>query len=385
MSTPRRVMVLGASGSIGKNTLAVIRKFPGDFTVTALSVSKSIDMLAAEVKRFRPKAVHIDRVDAAEEFEKKTRFRGTVYRGPEGLTAMIRDVASDLIVNSLVGSAGFLPTVTAIECGADVALANKETLVAGGDIIMPFAKERGVSIIPIDSEHSAIFQIVRHFRDVPIHKLILTASGGPFRTLPAKALARVTPKDALKHPTWNMGAKISIDSATMMNKGLEVIEAHHLFGIPFEKIEVVIHPQSVIHSLVEFVDGEIYAQMGPTDMRYPIQNALTYPRILPTPFHRLDLTTLTEMNFYPPDMKKFPMLAHAYRFGKKGGAAAVAFNAANEVCVGAFLAGSIRFTDIPAVTAKIAARFSAKKLTVEGIMQTDHKARRMADEEIGIL
>ncbi|MBI4979854.1 MAG: 1-deoxy-D-xylulose-5-phosphate reductoisomerase [Spirochaetes bacterium] len=379
----KSVLILGSTGSIGKSTLSVLRAFPGKFAVAGLSAAKSITLLAEQVKEFKPKAVHIADADAYTAFMKHYRFRGLrVYSGDDGLVRLVRETKCALVLNALVGSAGFQPTVAAIEKGVDVALANKETLVMGGDIIMPLAKKNGVNIIPVDSEHSAIFQILRHFKGVGIHKLILTASGGPFRTLPKNKFSRITVARALKHPTWSMGSKISIDSATMMNKGLEVIEAHHLFGIPYDRIEVVVHPQSIIHSLVEFVDGEMYAQMGPTDMRYPIQNALTYPDIKPTPFHRLDITKIGELQFFPPDLKKFRMLALAYRFGEQGGSAPAVFNAANEIAVAAFLGERIRFTDIPRVAAAVTGRFPRRRLTPENIIGVDRDARSMAAKEV---
>ena len=280
------------------------------------------------------------------------------------------------VVNALTGYAGFLPTVEAIKKGKTIALANKETLVVGGDIINQLLKEHNASLIPIDSEHSAIFQMLRHFPKTSLSKVIITASGGPFFRTPKEELKNVTVEMALKHPTWAMGSKITIDSATMMNKGFEVIEAHHLFNLDYDKIETIIHPQSLIHSMIEMNDGEIYAQIGKNDMRLPIQHALTYPEIRNTPFEKLKLYEHSEINFYKMDFDKFVMLRLAYECGKKGGLYPCVLNAANEICVYSFLQKKIGFTDIFDIVSKVCGRKINVPLTIDNIINMDSEIRK---------
>lgn len=379
----KKVLILGSSGSIGQNALNVIRKFPYDFEVSGLAVNKSIGLLNEQAQTFGPKSVYIADVESVKDFYELGEHKDLkIYTGEDGLCDIVRETDYDLLLNALVGSVGFLPTLEAVKRGKNIALANKETLVMGGEIIMPLAKENEVEIIPVDSEHSAIFQILRHFTNVDIHKMILTASGGPFFNQDKSELSNVSVKDALAHPTWSMGSKISIDSATMMNKGLEVIEAQHLFGIEYEKIQIVIHPQSLVHSLVEFSNGEMYAQMGPTDMCFPIQNALTYPAIRETPFERLDLSKSTEMNFYPHDPDSFPMPALAYKYGKEGGIMPTVLNSSNEICVYAFLDNQISFLDIPRIVEEVCGSFENKETTVENLIKADKEARAKAREYV---
>lgn len=389
----KKVLILGSTGSIGNNTCSVIREFKNDFEIVALSTNSKTDILKKQIEEFNPKTVNISSKEALNNF-KKNSFKNQknkikIHEG--NIAEFVRDTNFDILVNALTGYAGFLPTIEAIKKGKIIALANKETLVVGGDIINELLKKYNSSLIPIDSEHSAIFQILRHFKDAPISKVIITASGGPFLKTPKEELKTVTVEMALKHPTWNMGGKITIDSATMMNKGFEVIEAHHLFNLDYDKIETIIHPQSLIHSMVEFVDGEIYAQIGKNDMRLPIQHALTYPEIRNTPFEKLKLYEHSEINFYKMDFDKFVMLKLAYKCGKKGGLYPCVLNAANEVCVYSFLEKKIGFTDIFDIVQKICERRIYDKiynkkidipLTIENIINTDREVREETSKEI---
>lgn len=389
----KKILILGSTGSIGNNTCSVIREFKNDFEIVALSTNSKTDILKKQIEEFNPKTVNISSKEALNNF-KKNSFKNQknkikIHEG--NIAEFVRDTNFDILVNALTGYAGFLPTIEAIKKGKIIALANKETLVVGGDIINELLKKYNSSLIPIDSEHSAIFQILRHFKDAPISKVIITASGGPFLKTPKEELKTVTVEMALKHPTWNMGGKITIDSATMMNKGFEVIEAHHLFNLDYDKIETIIHPQSLIHSMVEFVDGEIYAQIGKNDMRLPIQHALTYPEIRNTPFEKLKLYEHSEINFYKMDFDKFVMLKLAYKCGKKGGLYPCVLNAANEVCVYSFLEKKIGFTDIFDIVQKICERRIYDKiynkkinipLTIENIINTDREVREETLKEI---
>lgn len=378
----KKVLILGSTGSIGNNTCSVIREFKNDFEIVALSTNSKTDILKKQIEEFNPKTVNISSKEALNNF-KNQKNKIKIHEG--NIAEFVRDTDFDILVNALTGYAGFLPTIEAIKKGKIIALANKETLVVGGDIINELLKKYNSSLIPIDSEHSAIFQILRHFKDAPISKIIITASGGPFLKTPKEELKTVTVEMALKHPTWNMGGKITVDSATMMNKGFEVIEAHHLFNLDYDKIETIIHPQSLIHSMVEFVDGEIYAQIGKNDMRLPIQHALTYPEIRNTPFEKLKLYEHSEINFYKMDFDKFVMLKLAYECGEKGGLYPCVLNAANEVCVYSFLDKKIGFTDIFDIVQKICEIYNKKidiPLTIENIINTDREVREETLKEI---
>ncbi len=379
----KKVLILGSTGSIGNNTCSVIREFYNDFEIVGLSTNSKIDILKNQIKEFNPKKIHISSKSALNDLKNNLEEKNIIYEG--NISEFVRDMEFDILVNALTGYAGFLPTVEAIKKGKIVALANKETLVVGGDIINDLLKKYNASLIPIDSEHSAIFQILRHFKDAQVSKVIITASGGPFFRTPKEELKNVTVEMALKHPTWNMGGKITIDSATMMNKGFEVIEAHHLFNLDYDKIETIIHPQSLIHSMVEFVDGEIYAQIGKNDMRLPIQHALTYPEIKTTPFEKLKLYEHSEINFYKMDFDKFVMLKLAYDCGKKGGLYPCVLNAANEICVYSFLEKKIGFTDIFDIVQKICNREIDIPLTIENIIKTDGEIREETLKEIELL
>ncbi|KLI41229.1 1-deoxy-D-xylulose 5-phosphate reductoisomerase [Brachyspira hyodysenteriae] len=371
----KRILLLGATGSIGLNTYSVVCKFRNEFEIVGMSTNSKIDILSNLCDDLKPKTVNISDKIAENIFKDYDCAKDlSIYEGT--IADFVKDTDFDILVNALTGYAGFLPTVEAIKKGKTIALANKETLVVGGDIINQLLKEYKASLIPIDSEHSAIFQMLRHFPKESLSKVIITASGGPFFRTPKEELKNVTVEMALKHPTWSMGNKITIDSATMMNKGFEVIEAHHLFNLDYDKIETIIHPQSLIHSMIEMNDGEIYAQIGKNDMRLPIQHALTYPEIRNTPFEKLKLYEHPEINFYKMDFDKFVMLRLAYECGKKGGLYPCVLNAANEICVYSFLQKKIGFTDIFNIVSKVCDRKINVPLTVDNIINMDSEIRK---------
>ncbi len=379
----KKILLLGSTGSIGTSTISVIEQFQSDFSVVGLSSSKNVDLLLKQCQQCKPQSVYIKDDSARDLFQSKNTQNIKVYGNDENdMVRFVEEADFDVLVTAVTGFAGFLPTIKAIKMGKTIALANKETLVVGGDIIMPLAKRHNVDLIPIDSEHSAIFQILRHFESVDVHKVIITASGGPFYQKPIEEFFDITLEQALKHPTWNMGSKITIDSATMMNKGFEVIEAHHLFGLEYDKIDTIVHPQSIIHSMVEFVDGEIYAQLGITDMKYPIQNALTYPFVKNTPFDRLRLSDIKEMTFFETDMSKFPLLMLAYLCGRLGGLYPTVLNAANEVCVEAFLNKKIHFLDIPRIVSEMCSVEIKDELSIENIIKVDKSTRYKTEQAI---
>jgi len=338
----KRICILGSTGSIGENTLRVIGDYPEQFEAVALAAHGSSRRLAEQAAEFGARWLCLSGDGAFE-----TPDGARVFRGPQGLEELIEASAPDLVVVATVGFAGLAPTLRAIELGLSVALANKEVLVSAGELVMDAARRRGVAILPIDSEHNAIFQCLEGRNGAPLRRIILTASGGPFRGRSRAELAGVTVEQALDHPTWQMGPKITIDSATLMNKGFEVIEGHHLFGVPVERIEVVVHPQSMIHGMIEYQDGSMLAQMGVTDMYLPIANVLAYPRrLVNRRFEPLDLAALGQVTFARPDLEAFPCLGYAYDAVRAGGTCPAVLNAANEVAVRRFLAGEIRFTDI---------------------------------------
>jgi 1-deoxy-D-xylulose-5-phosphate reductoisomerase len=343
---PKNIAILGSTGSIGRNSLEVIANSPELFRVVSLSANKNIDGLQSQIDRFRPTSVAVLDPVRASELKKWINSTVRLYSGEDGLLALIDQEDIDIVISSFVGFAGLRPTIRAVEAGKTIALANKETLVVAGGLIMDAAQRTGARIVPVDSEHSAILQCLAGEESKNVARIILTASGGPFLGLEAHEFDEITVEAALKHPNWNMGKKITIDSATLMNKGLEVIEAHWLFGLPPKSIEVIIHPQSVIHSMVEFVDGSIKAQLGIPDMKIPIQYALTYPSRFASIFPRIDFSEVREMTFSTPDVGKFPCLTLAYEVLEEGGTAPAVMNAANEVAVQKFLQKEIRFTDI---------------------------------------
>jgi 1-deoxy-D-xylulose-5-phosphate reductoisomerase len=376
MKNPKHIAILGSTGSIGKSSLEVIERLPERFRVRYLTAHKNIDLLARQIRRFRPRGVVVHEESSASLLRELIDGSTEILAGEEGLCEVVSRDDVDTVLSSLVGFAGLLPTYSAVDAGKDIALANKETLVVGGAIIMSRAMARGVRILPVDSEHSAILQCLQGEDLDSVSRLSLTASGGPFRERDAKELATVTREEALNHPTWQMGQKITIDSATLMNKGLEVIEAFWLFGLPPEKIEVVIHPQSIIHSMVEFVDGSTKAQMGIPDMKIPIQYALTYPERLPAPHPRIDFNTLREMTFSQPDTRKFRCLPLAYEALRRGGSAPTVLNAANEVAVSLFLEGRIQFGTIPDIIQDaLSAHRSTSAPTLEDLIRIDRDTR----------
>lgn len=344
----KTIAILGSTGSIGRQTLEVIRQ-NSDIRVAALAAATSIDALFQQIQEFQPKLVCVFHSEEAGKLEKKLQEINStteVVTGMEGLVACATLSDVQMVVTAFVGMIGIRPTIEAIRAGKDIALANKETLVTAGHLIMPLAKEKGVSILPVDSEHSAIFQALQGRAGNRINRILLTASGGPFRGYTKKELEQVRLEDALKHPNWSMGRKITIDSSTMVNKGLEVMEAKWLFEVEAEKIEVVIQPQSIVHSMIEYEDGAVIAQLGVPDMKLPIQYALYYPeRRMPTA-ERLDFYKIRSLDFFPPDVETFPGLGFAYEALQAGGSMPTVYNAANEWAVAAFIKGTIRYTDI---------------------------------------
>ena len=364
----RSVVILGSTGSIGTQTLDVFRHQP-DFSVRGLSAGSNYELLRKQIAEFKPKFAAIKSAEHAKALREE--FSIPVSSDPDFLGEMVTDPACDLVVVSVVGAVGLKPTLLALEAGKRVALANKETLVAGGHLVMNYRDQ----IIPIDSEHSALWNLVEGRNRDDLAKLILTASGGPFRNYQG-SLAEVSVEQALKHPRWDMGGKISIDSATLMNKGLEVIEAHWLFDFPYSQIDVVVHPESIVHSLVQLKDGALLAHLGTTDMRLPIQYALTYPEIRRSPVEPLDLVRTGNLSFDAVDWERFPSLKLAYEAGEAGGEKPIALNAANEEAVAAFLRGSLRFTEIPEIVGLVTETFRGKSFpTLEQILAIDQEAR----------
>ncbi len=372
----KRILILGSTGSIGINTLNVIRNFPEKFSITALTVNTRIDLLEPQIKEFNPEFVVVKNKELAEELRKRTGKSTKVLSGIDGLTKVASESDYDILIGAMVGFAGLVPTIEAIKRGKRIALANKETLVVAGELVNELVKQYKSEIIPVDSEHSAIFQCMSGENPAEVEKLILTASGGPFREMRKEDFEEVTVEDALNHPNWKMGNKITIDSATMMNKGLEVIEAHWLFNLPKEKIDVVVHPQSIVHSMVQFVDGSIKAQMGLPDMKLPIQYALTYPERLPNSFPRTSLSEISTLTFSKPDPEKFVCLRLAYETLETGGTAPCILNAANEIAVDKFLKKEIKFSDIPALICNALDHFdNHKNPELQTIIEQDKQTR----------
>ncbi|RAV22741.1 1-deoxy-D-xylulose-5-phosphate reductoisomerase [Paenibacillus contaminans] len=372
----KKISILGSTGSIGTQTLDVIAHDPERYSVEALAAGGNIKLLAEQIRRFRPKKVSVSNKDHAEQLKHEFGDAVQLYWGHDGLLETAAGTDADLVVTAMVGSVGLEPTLAAIEAGKQIGLANKETLVTAGHLVTALAAKRGVKLLPIDSEHSAIFQCLNGERQEEISKLILTASGGSFRDRTREELGDVTVEQALSHPNWSMGAKITIDSATMVNKGLEVIEAHWLFHMPYDRIEVMLHPQSVIHSMVEFVDNSVIAQLGNPDMRVPIQYALTYPARFKTPSEPLDLSRIGSLDFRKMDEERFPCLKMAFACGRAGGTATTVFNAANEVAVSRFLQGEIRFLQIEDIIEQVLERHELiSSPDLEQIIHADGWAR----------
>jgi 1-deoxy-D-xylulose-5-phosphate reductoisomerase len=364
----KRLAILGSTGSIGRSALAVVEAHPTRLEVVALAAGDNASLLAEQVRRYRPEIVAmatsegVDRLRAACNADDRV----TMSSGAEGLIAVATHPSVDIVICASAGTAGLEAVLAAIEAGKTIALANKEVLVMAGALVTGAARRRGVAILPVDSEHNAVHQCLHGRTSTEIRRLILTASGGPFREFTSAALEQVSPDQALRHPTWQMGRKITVDSATLMNKGLEVIEAHWLFGVAADQIEVVIHPQSIVHSMVELVDGSVIAQLGVTDMRLPIQYACSYPERWDGSLPALDLTKAGRLEFHPPDHGRFPCLGLAYRALRAGGTLGVVLNAANEVAVEAFLEGKLGFTSIPTVIER-----SMNAHRVEGVSTLD--------------
>ncbi len=371
----RRVTILGSTGSIGKSALDVVRHYPDRFDVVGLAAHSNVALLAEQVREFSPEYVAIGDPSAAKSIAEL--LPGVrVASGADAIVA-IAAAPADIVLCGMVGAAGLRPVLSAIDAGNTIALANKEPLVMAGPLIM--AQARHVNVLPVDSEHNAIFQCLHGHRIEDVQCIHLTASGGPFYGKPRETLLGVTPAQATRHPTWDMGAKISVDSATLMNKGLEVIEAMWLFGLPLDKIEVVIHPQSIVHSLVEFTDGSILAHLGLTNMKFPIQDALTWPERVAEPMGRLDLTTMRELTFAKPDFSEFPCLAYAMEAAQAGGTAPAILNAANESAVDAFCKGRIEFLRISEVVRDVLDECPASQdVTLEAVLDADRQARARA-------
>lgn len=349
----KKISILGSTGSIGTQTLDVISHYPEQYKVEGLSGGHNIKLLAEQVRQFRPRKASVATKELAEQLSLEIPSDVQVYYGEEGLIEIAAGTDAEFVVTAVVGSQGLAPTLAAIEAGKQIGLANKETLVSAGHLVTELANRRGVRLLPIDSEHSAIFQCLQGERQEQIHTITLTASGGSFRDLSRDELKNVTVEDALKHPNWAMGAKITIDSATMVNKGLEVIEAHWLFDLSYDQIEVLIHPESIIHSFVEFEDYSVIAQMGLPDMRVPIQYALTYPNRMRTPVERLRLADIGKLHFREMDFSRYPCLRMAFESGRIGGSMPTVYNAANEMAVERFLKREITFLDIERVIEQV--------------------------------
>jgi 1-deoxy-D-xylulose-5-phosphate reductoisomerase len=377
----KNLSILGSTGSIGMSALRVIDSHPELYRVVGLAAGKNVELLLRQAEKYRPLAVATLEEEAAERIRRslKGKMALEVFQGEEGFKRLATLEEADTLVSAVSGAAGLVPTVAGIEAGKNVALANKETLVMAGPLVMKEARKRGVSILPVDSEHSAIFQsLLGHPRE-DLKRIIITASGGPFRELPPEAMAAVTPEQALRHPTWNMGKKITVDSATLMNKGLEVIEAKWLFGLRIDQISVLIHPQSVIHSMVEYVDGSIIAQMGVPDMITPISYALSFPRHVKTVLPPLNLEEAGPLQFLRPDRKKFRCLELAYRAAEAGGSMPAVLNAANEVAVGLFLERRLGFHQIPLLVEKTMDAHEGFPIDhIQAVLRADAWARKTA-------
>ena len=381
----KRLSVLGSTGSIGVNTLRLVSQFPERFEVVSLSAGTNTQLLKQQILQFRPKIVSVLNQELSDTLRGELPSVSVqIVHGIEGLIQVATQPEVDQVVSAIVGAVGLIPTLSAIKTGKTIALANKESLVMAGKILMEEAKRNQVQILPVDSEHSAIFQALLGHQREDVHRLILTASGGPFRNLSLSRLHHVTVNDALNHPHWAMGKKITIDSASLMNKGLEVIEAHWLFDIPIEKIVVLIHPQSVVHSMVEYIDGSIVAQMGITDMKIPISYALSFPERLHLDLPPLDLSKSEALTFSPPDSERFPCLKLAYQSIEIGETMPAVLNAGNEVAVNAFMDGTIRFTEIPLLIQQVMESHEVKPVhTVEDILRADQWAREKTRALLG--
>lgn len=376
----KKIVILGSTGSIGTQALDVIARHPDRFEITGLAAGRNLSLLREQIQRFRPKAVSV--ASEQEAMALRGSFSGSLFAGEEGVCRLIEETDSDLVVSAIVGAAGLKPTLRAIDLGKTVALANKESLVIAGELMTNAARERGISILPIDSEHSAVFQALAGNKASDVRRIILTASGGPFLNRPLETFCSVTVDEALNHPNWSMGPKITIDSATLMNKGLEVIEASWLFGLSHDKISVLIHPQSVVHSMVEYCDGSVMAQMGVPDMRCAISYALAYPDRVQSGVDSLDLAKIGALSFFEPDTGKFPGLRLAYYAVREGRTVPAVLNAANEVAVQLFLENKIGFEDIiPIIEETLEGHTPVPLRNLEDLIQADRWARETARRE----
>ena len=379
----KKISILGSTGSIGTQTLDIVRR-NNDLRVTALAAGSNIQLLEQQIREFKPSLACVWQEEKARELKQRVRDLDVkIVSGMEGLIEAAVQQEAQMVVTAVVGMIGIRPTIAAIQAGKDIALANKETLVTAGHLIMPMAREQGVRILPVDSEHSAIFQCLQGNEDNPIHKILLTASGGPFRGWSRQQMASVQVEDALKHPNWAMGHKITIDSSTMVNKGLEVIEAKWLFGVSVDDVQVVVQPQSVIHSMVEYVDGAIIAELGTPDMKLPIRYAFAYPNPMKSQSPKLELSQYAHLTFEHPDTTKFPLLNYAYEAMRLGGNIPCILNAANEVVVDAFLKDKIGFLQMADIIADIMQQVSfIKSPSYDDYVSTDAEARRLTREKI---
>lgn len=380
----KKISILGASGSIGVNTLNIVEQFPERFEVVGLAVQRNIECLESQIRQFHPKVVSVADESACKELRARcSDLEVEILAGDAGAVQVATHPEVELVVSSIVGCAGLVPTYEAILADKQIALANKETLVVAGELIMAEVEKRGLPLLPVDSEHNAIFQSLQGHRRSDLYKILLTCSGGPFREHSLEELATVTKRDALKHPNWEMGQKITIDSSTLMNKGLEVLEAHWLYGVDFSDIQVVVHPQSVIHSMVEYIDGSIIAQLGVPDMRIPIAYAMAYPERLDLHVERLNVPKLGQFTFEEPDFERFPCLRHAYDAGRIGGTMPAVLNAANEIVVEAFLQERISFLEIPQIIHRVMERHAVQKLvSIEVALDADRWAREQAWNDV---
>ncbi|MBV5257591.1 1-deoxy-D-xylulose-5-phosphate reductoisomerase [Synechococcus moorigangaii CMS01] len=382
MTNAKAISILGSTGSIGTQTLDIVRSHPDKFRVVGMAAGRNLQLLAAQVREFRPEIVATSQTSLLPELQTRLQdldYQPQIIAGAEAIAEVARYGDAESVVTGIVGCAGLLPTIAAIEAGKDIALANKETLIAGGPVVLPLIEKYGVKLLPADSEHSAIFQCLQGVPADGLKRIILTASGGAFRDLPVEKLATVTVKDALKHPNWSMGQKITIDSATLMNKGLEVIEAHYLFGKDYDDIDIVVHPQSIIHSLIELQDTSVLAQLGWPDMRLPLLYALSYPERIYTDWEQFDLVKAGDLTFRKPDHNKYPCMNLAYAAGRAGGSMPAVLNGANEQAVALFLEEKIEFLDIPRLIETVCDRHKSDHTTrpsLDDILQADQWARR---------
>jgi 1-deoxy-D-xylulose-5-phosphate reductoisomerase len=378
----KAITLLGSTGSIGTQTLDIVSQHPEQFRIVGMAAGRNVALFAQQIRTFRPEIVAICEESKLAELKEAIADltpQPIILSGEAGVVEVARYGDAESVVSGIVGCAGLLPTIAAIEAKKNIALANKETIIAGAPVVLPLMQKHGVKMLPADSEHSAIFQCLQGVPEGGLKKIILTASGGSFRDLPVEKLASVTVADALKHPNWTMGRKITIDSATLMNKGLEVIEAHYLFGVDYDDIEIVIHPQSIIHSLIELQDTSVLAQLGWADMRLPLLYSLSYPDRIPTTWERLDLVKLGTLTFREPDHAKYPCMKLAYAAGRAGGCMPAVLNAANEQAVALFLEEKIRFLDIPRLIEETCDRYTTQNRstpTLEEILAADEWARQ---------